>query len=76
VLVAILGSAIVFYLKAADFINGPLPRGLELYSHNWGFQLIMYAFFWLPGTLALLGVVLLMEYGVAMLRSKVWPRKR
>jgi hypothetical protein len=76
IFVVLLGSVIAFYVNAASFINNPLPPGLELYSHNWGYQLIMYGVFWLPFTLVLLGVALLMEYGLIALWSKLRTGKR
>jgi multisubunit Na+/H+ antiporter MnhE subunit len=62
-LLLIVGVAFaVFVVRTVAYLNGP-PDG-DLYAWNWGFQLVMFAIFWLPLLVACWAVSVVLAWAV------------
>ena len=62
VLLAVAGAATWFFVKTRAWLEIPPPPHADLYAHEWGFQLIVFALFWLPAVLIGVAVLLGVEY--------------
>jgi Na+/pantothenate symporter len=59
-IVLVVGAAFVwFYFRTTAYLAGPPDP--DNYAWNWGFQLIVFAVFWLPAILLFIGILLAIE---------------
>jgi len=63
-LLAVACAAAWFFIKTRAWLEIPPPPHADLYAHAWGFQLIVFAMFWLPAVLVGAALLLGVEYFV------------
>jgi len=59
ILLVVAGSVIWYYFRTEAYLAGPPDP--DTYAWNWGFQIIAFAFFWLPSILVCTGILLAIQ---------------